>query len=75
MWIGDLVGIAVKIDPTTLSTTKGKFARVCVVIDHSKLLRPLTSITSQFQAVEYEGFVLIVENIGIVIAVVRSMAK
>lgn len=38
MKMGSLVGQTVKIVPTTLSSTQGKFAKVCVEIDFGKPL-------------------------------------
>lgn len=57
--MGNLVQKAVKIDPTTLSTSRGKYARVCVEIDFSKHLVPLISMLGHLQAVEYEGLYMI----------------
>lgn len=55
MQMENLVGYAVKVDPTTLSTSRGNFARVCIEIDFCKPLVPLISVIVHIQTVEYEG--------------------
>ncbi|KAI5669426.1 hypothetical protein M9H77_19279 [Catharanthus roseus] len=50
-----LLGRAVKVDPTTLSTSRGKFARIYVEVDFRQPLVPLTSVMGYLQVVEYEG--------------------
>lgn len=42
-------------DPTTLSTSRGKFARIYVEVDFRQPLVPLTSAMGYLQVVEYEG--------------------
>ncbi|EOY22292.1 Uncharacterized protein TCM_014510 [Theobroma cacao] len=53
--IGDRIGKSVKIDRTTSSQSKGKFARLCVEIDLKKPLIPKIFIGGRWQKIEYEG--------------------
>lgn len=53
IYMGNLLGRTVKVDPTTLSTSRGKFARVCIEINFRKPLVPLISVMGHVQAVEY----------------------
>lgn len=55
MRLGDLIGIALKVDDTIITVGGGKFARVCVEIDLHKLLVLFVSVMGHFQSVEYEG--------------------
>ena len=38
--IGNLIGLTVKVDPHTMSQSRGKVARICVELDISKSLTP-----------------------------------
>lgn len=49
--MGNLVGQAMKVNPTTLSTSSGKFSRVCMEIDFGKPLVPSISVLGHIQAV------------------------
>lgn len=52
--IGNKLGKAIRIDKTTLTVTRGKFARVCVQLDLRKSLTPYISPLGYLQKVEYE---------------------
>lgn len=60
-----LVGRTIKVDPTTLSTIQGKFARVCVEVDFRELLVPLVSVMGDMNVRTFIPFSLAEENIDI----------
>ncbi|CAN1332717.1 hypothetical protein LINPERPRIM_LOCUS35828 [Linum perenne] len=53
--LGNLVGKTVKIDSTTQSAERGKFARIVVEIDLDKPLPPIVLLDGAIQQVEYEN--------------------
>lgn len=53
--IGNAFGRLVKVDNTTTTTSRGKYARICVELDLSKPLLPSTYIAGILTFVEYEG--------------------
>ncbi|CAN1173739.1 hypothetical protein LINPERHAP2_LOCUS30846 [Linum perenne] len=53
--LGNLVGKTVKIDSTTQSAERGKFARIAVEIDLDKPLPPVVLLDGAIQQVEYEN--------------------
>ncbi|KAF7824071.1 uncharacterized protein G2W53_022215 [Senna tora] len=65
LWrIGDLVGRALKIDPTTSLTSRGKFARICVEINLKKQLVQQVEVRGRCYAVEYEGLHMVCFHCG-----------
>lgn len=62
--MGDNLGRTVKVDDTSLSRTRGKFARACVEIDLAAPLLPSLTIFDFAQQVEYEGLHLICFQCG-----------
>lgn len=52
--LGDLVGKAVKVDPTTLLPIRGKFVRMCVEFDLGEPLVPFVSVMGYLQPLENE---------------------
>lgn len=52
---GDEIGKTIKVDSTTLATTRGKFARVCIEIDLGKPLRSRYRMRGREWRLQYEG--------------------
>lgn len=50
---GDEIGKTIKVDNTTLATTRGRFARVCVEIDMGKLLRTTYRMRGRDRRLQY----------------------
>ncbi|KAB5524822.1 hypothetical protein DKX38_022571 [Salix brachista] len=53
--IGKLIGLTVKVDPHTMSQSRGKFARICVELDISKPLTLFIEVEGLTYWVVYEG--------------------
>ena len=62
--VGNQIGQVVKIDNTTLRRTKGRFARICVMLDLTKPLLPSIMINGVEKRIEYEGLHLICFGCG-----------
>lgn len=62
MHIGNKVGRSVKIDHTTLSVTRGQFARIYVQIDLQKPLLPFIELLGYLQNLNKKGCVSFVLN-------------
>lgn len=52
---GNRIGRSVKVDCTSLSVTRGKFARVCVEIDMTKPLKSGYTLRGRVWPMQYEG--------------------
>lgn len=52
---GDQIGKTIKVDATTRATTRGKFARVCIEVDLTKLLKAGYVMKDKEWRVQYEG--------------------
>ncbi|GLT60148.1 hypothetical protein SLA2020_329290 [Shorea laevis] len=60
LYLGSKIGKPIKVDPTTLLATRGKFARVCIEVDLSQQLPStvdldLEELPQSLVLVEYEG--------------------
>ncbi|CAN1146930.1 hypothetical protein LINPERHAP2_LOCUS15566 [Linum perenne] len=66
MALGNLVGKTVKIDSTTQTAERGKFARIAVEIDLDKPLPPVVLLDGAFQQVEYENLPQLCFDCGLV---------
>ncbi|CAN1173740.1 hypothetical protein LINPERHAP2_LOCUS30846 [Linum perenne] len=64
--LGNLVGKTVKIDSTTQSAERGKFARIAVEIDLDKPLPPVVLLDGAIQQVEYENLPQLCFDCGLV---------
>ncbi|CAN1332712.1 hypothetical protein LINPERPRIM_LOCUS35828, partial [Linum perenne] len=64
--LGNLVGKTVKIDSTTQSAERGKFARIVVEIDLDKPLPPIVLLDGAIQQVEYENLPQLCFDCGLV---------
>ncbi|CAN1181079.1 hypothetical protein LINPERHAP2_LOCUS35156 [Linum perenne] len=53
--IGDKIGKTIRLDNTTMSGTRGNFARICVEIDLDKPLLSKYRLRRRVRRVEYEG--------------------
>ncbi|KAF9685155.1 hypothetical protein SADUNF_Sadunf03G0025000 [Salix dunnii] len=62
--IENLIGITVKVDPHTMSQSRGKFARICVELDISKPLTPFIEVEGRTYGVVYEGIQVICFECG-----------
>lgn len=62
--IGNAIGRTTKVDNTTLQIRRGRYARVCVEVDHAKPLVPFITVLGRHQRVEYEGLHLICFGCG-----------
>lgn len=62
--MGDMLGRTIRVDNTSLSGTRGKFARVCVELDLATPLLPSLTLFDFAQRVEYEGLHLICFECG-----------
>ncbi|KAB5560806.1 hypothetical protein DKX38_005763 [Salix brachista] len=62
--IGNLIGLTVKVDPHTMSQSRGKFARICVELDISKPLTPFIEVEGRTYGVVYEGIQVICFECG-----------
>jgi hypothetical protein len=54
-FIGNRIGRTVKVDRTTTTQTRGKYARLCVEVDLTKPLLAMFQIKDRYYKVEYEG--------------------
>ncbi|XP_058763130.1 uncharacterized protein LOC131636537 [Vicia villosa] len=54
-FIGNRIGQTVKVDRNTLCIERGKYARLCVQMDLTKLLLAMFSIKGRHYKIEYEG--------------------
>jgi hypothetical protein len=54
-FIGNRIGRTVKVDRTTQSQARGKYARLCVEVDLTKPLLAMFQIKDRYYKVEYEG--------------------
>lgn len=52
---GDEIGKTIKVDITTLATTRGRFAKVCIEIDLGKPLRSRCTMRGREWRLQYEG--------------------
>ncbi|CAN1138426.1 hypothetical protein LINPERHAP2_LOCUS10678, partial [Linum perenne] len=64
--LGNLVGKTVKIDSTTQTAERGKFARIAVEIDLDKPLPPVVLLDRAIQLVEYENLPQLCFDCGMV---------
>ncbi|CAN1184329.1 hypothetical protein LINPERHAP2_LOCUS36912, partial [Linum perenne] len=64
--LGNLVGKTVKIDSTTQTVERGKFARIAVEIDLDKPLPPVVLLDGAIQQVEYENLPQLCFDCGLV---------
>ncbi|XP_017974558.1 PREDICTED: uncharacterized protein LOC108661610 [Theobroma cacao] len=62
--ISDKIGKTVKIDRTTSSQSRGKFAKLSMEIDLRKLLIPKIFIGGRWQKIEYEGLKMLCFHCG-----------
>ncbi|CAN1181082.1 hypothetical protein LINPERHAP2_LOCUS35156 [Linum perenne] len=62
--IGDKIGKTIRLDNTTMSGTRGNFARICVEIDLDKPLLSKYRLRRRVRRVEYEGLHLICFHCG-----------
>lgn len=62
--MGNLIGKAVRIDPHTKESIRGRYARVHVEIDLHQPLIPYVWVEDRLQVVEYEGLDLICFSCG-----------
>ncbi|KAJ6684536.1 hypothetical protein OIU79_014813 [Salix purpurea] len=53
--IGNLIGLTVKVDPCTMSQSRGKFARICVELDIFKPLTLFIEVEGRTYGVVYKG--------------------
>lgn len=51
---GDEIGKTIKVDSTTLATTRGRFARICVEINFKKLLKANYRMRGKNRYLQYE---------------------
>ncbi|XP_061351928.1 uncharacterized protein LOC133296898 [Gastrolobium bilobum] len=58
-FIGNLIGKVLKVDKTTTIGDRGKFVRVCVLLDLSKPLKRKYEVEDNKMKIEYEGLYLI----------------
>jgi hypothetical protein len=54
-FIGNRIGRTVKVDRTTQTQARGKYARLCVEVDLTKPLLAMFQIKDRYYKVEYEG--------------------
>ncbi|PNX76780.1 hypothetical protein L195_g032739 [Trifolium pratense] len=54
-FIGNRIGRTVKVDRTTTTQARGKYARLCVEVDLTKPLLAMFQIKDRYYKVEYEG--------------------
>lgn len=64
MKLGALAGKSLYVDKTTLSASRGKYARVCAEIDLSKTLLAKYQLKNRIYRIEYEGLHNICFNCG-----------
>lgn len=62
--MGNAVGRAIKIDSTTLTARRGRYARVCVEVKLDAPLIPFLTLLGAQQLVEYEGLHMICFGCG-----------
>ncbi|KAL8151271.1 hypothetical protein V2J09_021079 [Rumex salicifolius] len=62
--IASSIGEPVKIDPKTLNTNRGRFARLCVAVDLEKPLKRTVLINGERFLLEYEGMPTICFDCG-----------
>lgn len=62
--IENTIGRTVKIDDTTLTVQRGRFARICVEINFGTPLTPFVTVLGCQQRVEYECLLLICFGCG-----------
>ncbi|KAJ9184894.1 hypothetical protein P3X46_004579 [Hevea brasiliensis] len=65
LWVGQRIGVPIHIDDTTLSVSRGKFARMCVEVDLSKTLLSKFKFQRRIRKIEYEGINLICFECGV----------
>ncbi|KAJ9184836.1 hypothetical protein P3X46_004523 [Hevea brasiliensis] len=66
LWrLGQRIGVPIHIDDTTLSVSRGKFARMCVEVDLSKTLLSKFKFQRRIRKIEYEGINLICFECGV----------
>ena len=63
--MGNRIGKTLKVGFTMKEKTKGKYVRVCVMVDLTKLLLPLTCMGGKEIKIEYEGIHLLCFNCGV----------
>lgn len=63
-FMGDMVGKTIKVDGTSLTGIRGKFAQCCVEVDLAAPLIPSFTVFYEAQKVEYEGLHLICFECG-----------
>ncbi|KAL8161101.1 hypothetical protein V2J09_012590 [Rumex salicifolius] len=73
--IASTVGHPVRIDATTLRFERGRFARVCVVVDLRKPLKGSALVNGERYFVEYEGLESICSSCGLYGHLVASCPK
>lgn len=56
---GNRIGRTIKIDRTTTKQKRGKYARICVVVNLSKPLLEMFKIGGSYYKIEYEGLHLL----------------
>lgn len=64
MHLGNLIGKPLKVDSTTESATRGKYARMCVEVDLSKPLLSRYNLEDKVRTIEYEGIHMVCFECG-----------
>ncbi|XP_015955326.1 uncharacterized protein LOC107479731 [Arachis duranensis] len=62
--VGDQIGKTLKVDMNTANRSRGKFARLCVELDLSKLLEAKYIVNGSTYYIEYEGLHMICFSCG-----------
>jgi hypothetical protein len=63
-YIGDRIGVTMKVDRNTLFQERGKYARVCVEVDLNKPLLAMFELKGKIYKVEYEGLHMLCHSCG-----------
>lgn len=62
--IRNRIGALIKVDRNSLSRERGKYARLCVQVDLTKLLLAMIAIKGRPYKIEYEGLQLLCLSCG-----------